>query len=139
MSTGFLRFNAVTSTCRKGGARFCGRSTGVCRDYAHLAIAFGCCMNIPARNWTGYLGEPPNGPMVFSGWFEAYLDGHWYTFDPRNNIPRIGRALIARGRDADDCVFSCTFGPNVLKGFKVRTEELVRDRETYPRSVDATK
>lgn len=102
--------------------------TGVCRDYAHLAIAFCRCMNIPARYCTGYLGDigmpPPYGPMDFAGWFEAYLDGHWYTFDARNNIPRIGRVLIARGRDAADVAISCTFGPNTLESFKVRTAEL---------------
>ena len=100
---------------------------GVCRDYAHLAIAFCRCMNIPARYCTGYLGDigmpPPYGPMDFAGWFEAWLDGRWYTFDARNNIPRIGRVLIARGRDAADVAISSTFGPNVLKSFKVRTDE----------------
>jgi transglutaminase-like putative cysteine protease len=103
--------------------------TGVCRDYAHLAIAFCRCMNIPARYCTGYLGDidvPPNySPMDFAGWFEAYLDGHWYTFDPRNNTPRIGRVLIARGRDAADVAISSTFGPNNLVSFKIRTDEVV--------------
>jgi transglutaminase-like putative cysteine protease len=102
--------------------------TGVCRDYAHLAIAFCRCMNIPARYCTGYLGDigvsPPYGPMDFAAWFEAYLDGHWYTFDARNNTPRIGRVLIARGRDAADAAISSTFGPNTLKSFKVRTDEV---------------
>ena len=72
-------------------------------------------MNIPARYCTGYLGDigmpPPYGPMDFSAWFEAFFDGHWYTFDPRNNTPRIGRVLIARGRDASDVALSSTFGP----------------------------
>ncbi len=103
--------------------------TGVCRDYAHLAITFCRCMNIPARYCTGYLGDigiPPNySPMDFAGWFEAYLDGHWYTFDPRNNTPRIGRVLIARGRDAADVAISSTFGPNNLVSFKIRTDEVV--------------
>src|SRR6202047_3100791 len=80
---------------------------GVCRDYAHLAIAFCRCMNIPARYCTGYLG------------------GHWYTFDARNNIPRIGRVLIAQGRDAADVPLTQTFGPNTLVSFKVWTDELV--------------
>ena len=105
--------------------------TGVCRDYAHLAIAFCRCMNIPARYCTGYLGDigmpPPYGPMDFAGWFEAYLDGQWYTFDARNNTPRIGRVLIARGRDAADVAISSTFGPNELKSFVVRTEEVIGD------------
>lgn len=102
--------------------------SGVCRDYAHLAIAFCRCMNIPARYCTGYLGDigmpPPYELMDFAGWFEAYLDGHWYTFDARNNTPRIGRVLIARGRDAADVAISNTFGPNILKSFKVRTDEI---------------
>lgn len=104
------------------------QGVGVCRDYAHLAIAFCRCMNIPARYCTGYLGDigmpPPYDVMDFAGWFEAYLDGQWYTFDARNNIPRIGRVLIARGRDAADVAISNTFGPNLLKRFIVRTEEV---------------
>ena len=103
--------------------------TGVCRDYAHLAITFCRCMNIPARYCTGYLGDigmpPPYGVMDFAGWFEAYLDGSWYTFDARNNIPRIGRVLIARGRDAADVAICSTFGPNNLVSFKIRTDEVV--------------
>jgi transglutaminase-like putative cysteine protease len=101
---------------------------GVCRDYAHLAITFCRCMNIPTRYCTGYLGDigipPPYGPMDFAGWFEAYLGGRWYTFDPRNNIPRIGRILIARGRDATDVAISTTFGPSKLVSFKVYTDEI---------------
>ena len=101
---------------------------GVCRDYTHLAIAFCRCMNIPARYCTGYLGDiaipKPDAPMDFSAWFEAYLGGQWYTFDPRNNVPRVGRVLIARGRDAADVPISNTFGPNLLKSFKVWTDEV---------------
>lgn len=101
---------------------------GVCRDYTHLAITFCRCMNIPARYCTGYLSDigvpPPYAPMDFAAWFEAYLDGQWYTFDPRNNEPRIGRVLIARGRDAADVPISNTFGPNTLKSFKVWAEEV---------------
>ncbi|RZJ01690.1 MAG: transglutaminase family protein, partial [Rubrivivax sp.] len=96
---------------------------GVCRDYAHLAIALCRCMNIPARYCTGYLGDygtpQPWGTMDFAGWFEAYLGDRWYTFDARNNVPRIGRVLIARGRDASDVALSNTFGPNRLEHFKV--------------------
>jgi transglutaminase-like putative cysteine protease len=102
--------------------------TGVCRDFAHLAVAFCRCMNIPARYCTGYLGDigmpPPYGPMDFAGWFEAYLDGEWYVFDPRNNIPRIGRVLMARGRDAADVAISNSFGANTLKRFRVWTDEV---------------
>ena len=101
---------------------------GVCRDYAHLAISFCRCMNIPARYCTGYLGDigmpPPYGPMDFAGWFEAYLGGCWYTFDARNNMPRIGRVLIAQGRDASDVPITHTFGPNTLVSFKVFTDEV---------------
>jgi transglutaminase-like putative cysteine protease len=106
---------------------FCDR-TGVCRDYAHLAVAFCRCMNIPARYCTGYLGDigvpASDAPMDFSAWFEAYLGSQWYTFDARNNIPRIGRVLIARGRDAADVAISTSFGPNMLHSFTVLTEEV---------------
>ena len=95
---------------------------------AHLAIAFCRCMNIPARYCTGYLGdmgtEPPYGTMDFAGWFEAYLGDRWYTFDARNNTPRIGRVLIARGRDACDVALSSTFVPNRLERFKVWADEV---------------
>jgi transglutaminase-like putative cysteine protease len=100
---------------------------GVCRDFAHLAIAFCRCMNIPARYCTGYLGDigvPPAGPMDFAGWMEVYLDGGWHSFDPRNNVPRIGRVLIARGRDATDVAISNTFGPNLLASFRVWADEI---------------
>jgi transglutaminase-like putative cysteine protease len=100
---------------------------GVCRDYAHLAIAFCRCMNIPARYCTGYLGDigvPEIGVMDFSAWFEAYLGGRWYVFDARNNEPRVGRVLIARGRDATDVAISNTFGTATLRAFKIVTLEL---------------
>lgn len=101
---------------------------GVCRDFAHLAVAFCRCLNIPARYCTGYLGDigvpPVDAPMDFSGWLEAFLGGRWYTFDPRNHVPRIGRVLIARGRDAADVAISTTFGPNTLDSFLVRTDEI---------------
>ena len=101
---------------------------GVCRDYAHLALTFCRCVNIPARYCTGYLpdiGVPAvPDPMDFAGWFEAFLGGRWYTFDPRNFEPRIGRILIARGRDASDVAIATTFGPNVLKRFVVHAEEI---------------
>jgi len=101
---------------------------GVCRDFAHLAITFCRCLNIPARYCTGYLGDigvpPASAPMDFSGWFEAYVGGSWYAFDARHNIPRIGRVLIARGRDAADVAISTTFGPSTLTGFRVWTDEL---------------
>jgi len=101
---------------------------GVCRDYAHLAIALCRCLNIPARYCTGYLGDigipPVDEPMDFVGWFEAYIGGAWYTFDARYNTPRVGRVLIARGRDAADVAISTTFGPNVLERFRVWANEV---------------
>jgi transglutaminase-like putative cysteine protease len=104
---------------------------GVCRDYAHLAITLCRCMNIPARYCTGYIGDigitPPDGPMDFAGWFEAWLGDRWYTFDARNNTPRIGRVLIARGRDACDVALANTFGPNTLQRFTVWTDEVRPD------------
>jgi transglutaminase-like putative cysteine protease len=101
---------------------------GVCRDYAHLALSLCRCLNIPARYCTGYLGDigvpVTDAPMDFSGWFEAYIGGAWCVFDPRNNQRRIGRVLIARGRDAADVAICMTFGPNVLQRFRVWTEEV---------------
>ncbi|TGD84952.1 transglutaminase family protein [Mycolicibacterium sp. CH28] len=104
---------------------------GVCRDFTHLAIAFCRCMNIPARYCTGYLGDvgvpPTDDPMDFSAWFEVFLGGQWHTFDARHNTPRIGRVLIARGRDAADVALSNTFGPNTLTSFRVWTHEVPVD------------
>jgi transglutaminase-like putative cysteine protease len=100
---------------------------GVCRDFQHLAITFCRCLNIPARYATGYLGDigvPPNPPMDFSAWFEAYLEGRWWTFDARNNTPRIGRVLMATGRDAADVAITTSFGTAWLKNFTVVTEEV---------------
>jgi transglutaminase-like putative cysteine protease len=102
---------------------------GVCRDFAHLAITLCRCMNIPARYCTGYLGDmgvvAVPEPMDFAAWFEAYLGDRWYTFDARNNTPRIGRVLIARGRDACDVALANTFGPNMLHSFRVWSDEVV--------------
>ncbi len=101
---------------------------GVCRDYAHLAVAFCRCLNIPARYCTGYLSDvgepPPYAVMDFAAWFEAYLGGRWWTFDPRNNKPRIGRVLMARGRDATDVALANTFGLHTLTGFEVWCDEV---------------
>jgi len=101
--------------------------TGVCRDFAHLAVALCRCMNVPARYCTGYMGDMDLpalvGDMDFSAWFEAYLGGRWYTFDARHNYPRRGRILMARGRDATDAALTTTFGPTVLSRFQVYTDE----------------
>lgn len=100
---------------------------GVCRDFAHLAITLCRCMNIPARYVNGYLGDigvPLDpAPMDFSAWMEVFLDGKWYTFDPRHNRPRIGRVVIARGRDATDVPLLHSFGQHQLSLFKVWTYE----------------
>jgi transglutaminase-like putative cysteine protease len=101
---------------------------GVCRDFAHLAATLCRCMNIPARYCTGYLGDigVPADPasMDFSAWFEVYLDGRWFTFDARHNHPRIGRIVMARGRDAADVAISTSFGVVQLTRFSVITEEI---------------
>ena len=101
---------------------------GVCRDFTHLAVTFCRCMNIPARYCNGYLGDigvpaDPN-PMDYNAWMEVYLGGHWHMFDPRHNTPRIGRILIARGRDAVDVAMTTAFGLNTLEQFIVVTQEL---------------
>ncbi len=119
----------ATRTASEGHAE----RLGVCRDFAHLAVAFCRCMNIPARYCTGYLGDigvPRDpAPMDFSAWFEVFLDGQWYTFDSRHVVPRIGRILIARGRDAADVAISTTFGRASLVEFKVVTDEVC---ESHP-------
>jgi transglutaminase-like putative cysteine protease len=110
--------------------------SGVCRDFAHLAIAFCRCMNLPARYCTGYLGDmgtlPPYGVPDLAAWMEVYLGGEWYIFDPRNNVPRIGRVLIARGRDAADVAIATTFGPNMLESFKIWTDEVAESGAVIP-------
>ena len=102
---------------------------GVCRDFAHLALAFCRCMGIPARYGTGYMGDigvPPDpAPMDFSGWFQVYLSGQWFTFDARHNHPRIGRILMATGRDAADVALTTSFGRMDLVRFVVVSDEVV--------------
>jgi transglutaminase-like putative cysteine protease len=101
---------------------------GVCRDFAHLAITLCRCMNIPARYCFGYLGDigvpPVDAPMDFSAWFDVYLGGAWHVFDARHNHPRIGRILMARGRDATDTALTTSFGPTQLVRFAVHTDEV---------------
>ena len=101
---------------------------GVCRDFAHLAITFCRCLNIPARYCTTYLGDigvpPVDAPMDFAGCMEVYLGGAWHTFDPRNNARRVGRIMIARGRDAADVAISTAFGTSRLRSFRVWTDEI---------------
>jgi transglutaminase-like putative cysteine protease len=104
---------------------------GVCRDFTHLAVTFCRCLNIPARYCTGYLGDigiaPSADPMDFSAWFEAYLGGRWYAFDPRNHIPRIGRVLMAYGHDAADVALLTSFGPSRLERFTVWSDPVGED------------
>ena len=94
----------------------------------HLAITLCRCLNIPARYCTGYIGDigipPVPYAMDFSAWFEAYLGGQWYVFDARHNTPRIGRVLMARGRDAADVAITTTFGLNTLQSFRVWTDDV---------------
>lgn len=120
-----LRFDYLQARANRTALEAFRERTGVCRDYTHLAITLCRCMNIPARYCTGYLGDigvpASDDPMDFSAWFEAYLGGQWYAFDPRNNVPRIGRILMARGRDAADAALSTTFGVSRLESFRVWT------------------
>jgi transglutaminase-like putative cysteine protease len=122
-----LRFDYQRARANRTALEAFRERTGVCRDYTHLAITLCRCMNIPARYCTGYLGDigvpPAADPMDFSAWFEAYLGGAWYAFDPRNNVPRIGRILMARGRDAVDAALSTTYGVSRLESFKVWADE----------------
>ena len=114
------------SSMRSAHDVYQGRA-GVCRDFAHLAIALIRCMNIPARYVNGYLGDigvPITDPMDYSAWIEVFLGGRWRTFDPRNNIPRIGRIVVARGRDAADVPLINSFGPHALKAFRVWAYEV---------------
>jgi len=123
-----IRFGYGLSSPTKSAFGVFHDREGVCRDFAHLAVALCRCMNIPARYCTGYLGDigvpPAAAPMDFAAWFEAYLGDGWHTFDPRNNTPRIGRILIARGRDAADVALTTSFGPSTLESFRVWTNEI---------------
>ena len=100
---------------------------GVCRDFQHLAITFCRALGIPARYAAGYLGDicipPAPFPMDFSAWFEVYLGNRWWAFDARHNVPRVGRILMATGRDAADVAFFTSFGATHLKNFLVISEE----------------
>ncbi len=123
-----IRFDYMNARANRTALEAFRERTGVCRDYMHLAIAFCRSLNVPARYCTGYLGDigvpPMPDPIDFSAWFEVYLGGRWHTFDARNNVPRIGRVLMARGRDAADVALTTTFGVNTLKSFQVWTEEV---------------
>ncbi|QLQ17524.1 MAG: transglutaminase family protein [Exiguobacterium profundum] len=122
-----IRFDYMKARVTRTAFEAWQERTGVCRDFAHLAVAFCRCMNIPTRYVNGYLGDigvPVTGPMDFAAWIEVFLDGRWHTFDPRNNMPRIGRIVVAYGRDAADVPLIHSFGPHVLKTFTVWTDEV---------------
>ena len=122
-----IRFDYLTARPTKTAWDVFHERVGVCRDFAHLAITLCRCMNIPARECTGYMGDMdlPElvGDMDFSAWFEVWLEGRWYVFDARHNFPRRGRILMARGRDAADAALTTTFGPITLTRFDVYTDE----------------
>ena len=125
---GHLRFDYSQARATRTALEGWRERTGVCRDFTHLAVTLCRCMNIPARYCTGYLGDigipPVPYPMDFSAWFEVFLGGRWYTFDARHNTPRIGRVLMARGRDAGDVPLTLAFGQNSLSKFQVTTYEV---------------
>ncbi len=129
----YITFNYQAARSTRTAWEAFNERIGVCRDFAHLTIAFCRCMNIPARYCTGYLGDigmpPPYDIMDFAAWIEVYLGGRWHMFDPRNNVPRYGRVLMARGRDAADVAITTTFGPSSLVSFRVSTDEAVEERE----------
>ncbi len=122
-----ITFGYAHSRPTRTAAEAYAEGVGVCRDFAHLAVTFCRCLNIPARYCTGYISDiglpPPYEPMDFAAWMEVYLGGRWHTFDPRNNAPRLGRVLIAQGRDAADVPLTHIFGPSMLVDFRVWTEE----------------
>jgi transglutaminase-like putative cysteine protease len=125
---GSLRFAYGSSTPRTTAAEVVDAGVGVCRDFAHLALSYTRALNIPARYVFGYLPdmdvEPDPAPMDFAAWTEVFLDGTWWTFDPRNNTPRKGRVVIGRGRDALDVAMVTTYGGPFLERMDVWAEEL---------------
>lgn len=126
-----VEFDYMKARANRTALETFNERVGVCRDFTHLAIALCRCVNIPARYVTGYLGDigipPAPYPMDFSAWMEVYLDGRWLTFDPRHNCRRIGRIVMARGRDASDVALTIVFGNHTLAGFSVVTEEVSED------------
>jgi transglutaminase-like putative cysteine protease len=131
-----IRFDYMQARVTRTALEAYRERIGVCRDYTHLAITFCRALNIPARYCTGYLGDigvpAAPYPMDFSAWFEAFLGGQWYAFDARNNLPRIGRILMARGRDAADVALTTTFGVNQLQLFKLWTDEVAENKPSRP-------
>ncbi len=125
---GHIRFDYMNARVTRTAYEAWQEGTGVCRDFAHLGVALCRCLNIPTRYVNGYLGDigvPVTGPGDFAAWMECYLDGAWHTFDPRNNRPRIGRIVVAHGRDAADVPLIHSFGPHVLQSFTIWTDQVV--------------
>ncbi len=114
----------------------CEEKQGVCRDFQHLAITMCRAMHIPARYATGYLGDiaipPVPSPMDFSAWFEVYLGKRWWTCDARHNAARVGRVLMATGRDAADVALTTSFGSSWLQKFEVVSYEVTAEKESLP-------
>jgi transglutaminase-like putative cysteine protease len=129
-----IKFGYQYARCDRTASEGYAEQIGVCRDFAHLAITLCRCTNIPARYCTGYLGDigvpKDSAPMDFSAWFEVFLDGRWFSFDARHNQPRIGRIVMARGRDAADTAISTQFGAASLARFRVITEELETEMQS---------
>ena len=123
-----VRFDYLQARANRTALDVYRERVGVCRDFTHLAVTLCRCLNVPARYCTGYLGDigvPIDpAPMDVSAWFEAYLGGQWHTFDARHNVPRVGRVLVARGRDAADVALTTAFGVNRLEAFRVATAEV---------------
>ncbi len=124
-----LNFNYPNARSNRTALEAYREKSGVCRDFTHLAITLCRCLNIPARYVTGYLGDigvPQDpAPMDFSAWFEAYVGGRWYTFDPRHNTRRAGMIPMAMGKDASDCALTTVFSVHVLENFQVTTYEVI--------------
>ena len=131
-----LRYEVGSSTADTAAFDALQARTGVCRDFTQVGITFCRALNIPARYVSGYLPDigvpPPDLPMDFCSWYEAYLDGRWWTFDPRNNMPRVGRVVIGRGRDAADVAMVTTFGSAVLTAMEVWADEVAPDLGRLP-------
>lgn len=130
-----VRFDYQSARPTKTAMDVFTERVGVCRDFQHLAITLSRCQNIPARYVTGYLGDirwPYGGPGDFSAWYQVWLDGRWWTMDARHNEPRLGRVLMATGRDAADVAITTSFGNAELKRFFVESNEVNEDGTAVP-------
>ncbi|HMF75135.1 MAG TPA: transglutaminase family protein [Bryobacteraceae bacterium] len=136
-----ITFDYNSARPTKTAVEVMNEGRGVCRDFQHLAITMCRCLNIPARYATGYMGDidwvVPPAPMDFSAWFEAYLEDRWWTFDARNNKPRVGRVLMATGRDAADVALTTSFGQADLMQFTVVSDEVLQPPSVFNSSAAA--